>query len=124
MFKILVADDDHAIQGLIMALLAAEGFEVIGASDGSEAVALAESQRPRLIIMDISMPRMTGYEATRKIRALPDGEKFIILGLTANDHQGDYDEAYKAGCDGFMSKPFQPQALVERVMEMCNTKSH
>ncbi len=118
MLKILVADDDTAIQGLVMTMLAEEGFEVVGASDGAEAVALAESQRPRLIIMDMSMPRMTGYEATRKIRALPDGDKFIILGLTANDRPGDYDEAYKAGCDGFMSKPFQPQALVERVKEM------
>ena len=116
--KILVADDDPAIQGLIMALLAAEGFEVISACDGAEAVALAESQRPHLVIMDISMPRMTGYEATRKIRALPDGKKIIILGLTANDRQGDYDEAYNAGCDGFMSKPFQPQALIERIKEM------
>jgi two-component system cell cycle response regulator DivK len=118
MLKILVADDDPAIQGLIIAILAAEGFEVIGASDGAEAVALAESQRPHLIIMDMSMPRMTGYEATKKIRALPEGEKIIILGLTANDRQGDYDEAYKAGCNGFMSKPFQPQALIERIKEM------
>ncbi len=116
--KILVADDDTAIQEMVMALLAAEGFEVVGASDGAKAVALSESEQPHLIVMDMSMPHMTGYEATRKIRALPGGEKIIILGLTANDRPGDYDEAYRAGCNGFMSKPFQPQALVERVKEM------
>lgn len=114
---VLIADDDQDIRQLISVLLSALGVQVVTAEDGEEAVAETARVAPDLIVMDMNMPRMTGYEATRAIRKSV-GRQPKILGLTANDRPGDYDEAYEAGCDGFMSKPFAPEDLIGRIQSM------
>ena len=115
--RILVVEDTEDNRRIIGDLLTSVGYEVIEAVDGEEGVAMAESHRPDLILMDIQLPEMDGYEATRRIRAIPQLAEVPIIAVTSYALSGDEAKARAAGCDGYIAKPFSPRALLAKVRE-------
>ena len=116
MAKILIAEDSPDIRALVRMLLETEGHEVTAVTDGREAVAAARESRPELILMDLSLPVMSGWEATRHIRSDPTTAQTPILALTAHAMQGDRERAMAAGCDGFIPKPIDEETFAPRVV--------
>ena len=113
--KILIVDDDEDILDLLNYNLTKEGYKVMRAKDGIEAVDVAKKQLPEMIIMDIMMPRMDGVEACRQIRQVPELFKTHIIFLTARIEEYSEVAAFDSGADDFLSKPIKPRALVSRV---------
>ena len=114
---ILIVDDNPQNLKLAKVILAAEGYEVKTAIDAEDALRILESFRPRLILMDLQLPRMDGLELTRRLRADPARREIIIIALTAYAMKGDDEKAFAAGCDGYMSKPIDIDALPRVVAE-------
>jgi signal transduction histidine kinase/ligand-binding sensor domain-containing protein/CheY-like chemotaxis protein len=112
-YRILVADDGWAMRQLIQRLLVPLGFEVREARDGSEAVDISKQWHPHLIWMDLRMPVMDGFEATRRIKAEPDGKSTVIIAMTASSFEDPRSAARQAGCDGFLPKPFDDSDLFD-----------
>jgi signal transduction histidine kinase/ActR/RegA family two-component response regulator len=112
-YRILVADDGWAMRRLIQRLLTPLGFEVHEACDGSEALEVWKQWRPHLICMDLQMPLMDGFEATRRIKAQPGSESTIIVAVSASSFEEPRAAALEAGCDGFLRKPFDEADLLD-----------
>jgi len=108
---ILIVDDNPQNLKLARVILAAEGYEVKTAIDAEDALSILESFAPRLILMDLQLPRMDGLELTRLIKADPRRRDTIVIALTAYAMKGDDERAFAAGCDGYMSKPIDTDAL-------------
>ena len=108
---ILVVDDFDDTRLLLRTWLERKGFEVIEAENGNEAVSQAETNQPSLIIMDLEMPELDGLAATRKIRAVKSLEKVPVLAVSAYGAEQFRDDAIAAGCDEYVSTPFEPEAL-------------
>ena len=108
---ILIVDDNPANLKLARVLLAGEGYEVRTAADADEALAVLNAFHPRLILMDLQMPGMDGFELTRRLKADPETRGMVILALTAYAMKGDEERARAAGCDGYVSKPIDTRAL-------------
>jgi CheY-like chemotaxis protein len=108
---ILIVDDNPANLKLARVLLAGEGYAVRTAADAEEALHLLGDALPCLILMDIQLPGMDGLELTRRIKADPSRRHIIILALTAYAMKGDDLKAFAAGCDGYISKPIDPETL-------------
>lgn len=108
---ILIVDDNPANLKLARVLLAGEGYEVRTAADAEEALAVLQSLKPRLILMDLQMPGMDGFELTRRLKADPAMRGTVILALTAYAMKGDEEKALAAGCDGYVAKPIDTRAL-------------
>ena len=115
--RILVVDDQEDNRRILRDLLTASGFEVIEAKTGEEAVTLAEAETPDLILMDIQLPGIDGYEATRQIKAKPALRATPLIVVTSYALSGDDVKAFAAGADGYVSKPFSPRALLAKVRE-------
>ena len=115
--RILVIEDQEDNRRIVRDLLTSVGYELIEAATGEQGVALAESERPDLILMDIQLPGLDGYEATRQIRARPDLGKVPIIAVTSYALSGDDVKALEAGCDAYVTKPFSPRALLAKVRE-------
>ncbi|MCT7951758.1 PAS domain-containing protein [Ancylothrix sp. C2] len=115
LYRILVVDDGFESRYLLRNLLADVGFEVCEASNGVEAVSLAKSLQPHLIWMDMRMPVMNGYEATKKIKATAAGEATVIIALTADAFEEDRSLILAAGCDDFVSKPFRSEIIFDKL---------
>jgi two-component system cell cycle response regulator DivK len=115
--RILAVDDQEDNRRILRDLLTSAGFEVIDAVTGEDAVAVAESQRPDLILMDIQLPGIDGYEATRRIKANPALRATPLIVVTSYALSGDEAKATAAGADGYVSKPFSPRALLAKVRE-------
>ena len=115
MKKILVAEDFEVLSKLIRNALKGVEAELLEAYDGAEALRVALAEKPDLIIMDMDMPRMTGFEVTRSLRAKPEFAGLPILMLTAS---GDERTAKDAGVTAFMYKPYSPAKLREKVQEL------
>ena len=113
--KILVVDDDPAISGLISTILGKDGHEVTIARSGAEAIQVASDLHPHLILMDISMPDMDGYEATAQIKGKPDLKNTPVIFLTGRSAAEDGGRAFNAGGLTFMRKPFTAQQLRDLV---------
>lgn len=109
---VLVVDDYEDARALYAANLEEAGFNVVEASDGAEAVHVATSQPVDAIIMDLSMPRVDGWDATRQIRAAIGERPVYIIALSALDGDASRALAFDAGCDDFIAKPFLPAGLV------------
>jgi CheY-like chemotaxis protein len=108
---ILIVDDNAANLRLARMLLVGEGFEVGTAADAEEALVLLRSFRPRLILMDLQMPGMDGFELARRLKADPATRGIVVLALTAYAMKGDEERAREAGCDGYVSKPIDTRTL-------------
>src|SRR6202035_1889882 len=115
--RILVIEDTEDTRQIIRDLLTSAGYEMIEAVDGLEGVTTAEREQPDLILMDIQLPGIDGYEATRRIRAIPALAKVPIIAVTSYALSGDEAKTRAAGCDGYVAKPFSPRRLLAKVRE-------
>lgn len=114
---ILVVEDQEDNRRIIRDLLTSAGYEIIEAVTGEEGVRSAETHLPGLILMDIQLPDFDGYEATRRIKAIPALSSIPIIAVTSYALSGDDTKAFEAGCDAYVSKPFSPRALLAKVRE-------
>jgi two-component system, cell cycle response regulator DivK len=115
--RILVIEDNEDNRQIIRDLLTSLSYELIEAVDGAEGVAMAQSHRPDLILMDIQLPEMDGYKATRQIRAVPELAHVPIIAVTSYALTGDEAKARDAGCNGYVAKPFSPRELLAKIRE-------
>jgi two-component system, cell cycle response regulator DivK len=115
--RILVVEDQPDNRQILRDLFESTGYEIVEAEDGQAGVVAAKAQRPDLILMDIQLPVMDGYEATRRIKADPDLQAIPIIVVTSYALSGDDVKARAAGCDGYVTKPFSPRALLAKVKE-------
>jgi two-component system, cell cycle response regulator DivK len=112
---ILVVEDNEDNRDSLTRRLQRRGFAVVTASDGLEGVQAADNERPDLVLMDINMPDLDGWEATRQIHALAGLEKLPIIALTAHAMGGDRDRALEAGCVDYHAKPIEFDKLMEQI---------
>ena len=115
MRKILIVEDNPENWDMLSRRLKRRGFEVVIAEDGEKGVAMARSEAPDLILMDMSLPELDGWEATRQIRADPRGATVPIIALTAHAMPGDREKALAAGCDDYDSKPIDLDRLLGKI---------
>jgi CheY-like chemotaxis protein len=115
MAKILVVEDHELNRDMLARRLQRRGYEVVIAVDGHEGVALAQSERPDLILMDMSLPGLDGWAATRQLKATPGTQAIPIIALTAHAMSGDRDIAAEAGCDDYDTKPIEMPRLLAKV---------
>ncbi len=120
--SILLVDDNELNQKLIGQMLTNYGFEVITASNGLEALNTLERKHFDLILMDMQMPRMDGYETTRLIRANPIQTNIPVIAITANSHSSDRDKCLACGCTSYLAKPFRSEALVREIKYLLNNE--
>ncbi len=113
--KILVVDDDEMNRDMLSRRLLRKGYEVVLAVNGAEAIEKAASERPELILMDLSMPVLDGYEATRRLKAGVGTARIPIIGLSAHAMVGDREKALSAGCDDYDTKPVELPRLLGKV---------
>jgi two-component system cell cycle response regulator DivK len=113
--RILVVEDQEDLRGVLRDLLAGSGYSVIEAADGEAGVAKAKSDHPDLILMDIQMPVIDGYEATRRIKADPALKPTPVVAVSSFAMKGDEEKARAAGCDHYVTKPFSPMQLLRLV---------
>jgi two-component system, OmpR family, phosphate regulon response regulator PhoB len=116
--KLLIADDEDGIRRLVRITLESDNYEILEASDGDEAIMLAREHKPELILLDVMMPRRSGLEVCRALKADPQTEAIAIFMLTARVQESDLREGKAAGCDGYFVKPFSPVALMRKVDEV------
>jgi len=109
--RILIVEDNGVNRNLVRVLLQKYGYQIIEATDGEEAVEVAVREKPDLILMDIQLPRMSGYSATGILKGRRDTMDIPIIALTAKAMIGDREKALKAGCDGYISKPIDTREL-------------
>jgi two-component system, cell cycle response regulator DivK len=112
---ILVVDDNPANLKLLRMLLVGESYDVRTAGDAGEALAILQQFRPRLILMDLQMPGMDGFELTRRLKGDVATRDIVIIALTAYAMKGDEEKARAAGCDGYVSKPIDTRSFPELV---------
>jgi DNA-binding response OmpR family regulator len=115
---VLVADDDEDILLLVTTRLKRDGFEIVQASNGDEALAVARERRPDLAVLDIGMPGLDGVEVLEQIRADDDLRAMKVLLLTAKAQESDVRRGFDAGADAYVKKPFSPADLSARVREL------
>jgi two-component system, cell cycle response regulator DivK len=113
--RILVVEDTEDNRQIIRDLMTSAGYELIEAVDGIEGVATAERENPDLILMDIQLPGLDGYEATRRIKGNPALRHIPIIVVTSYALSGDDVKAFEAGCDAYVTKPFVPRELLAKV---------
>ena len=115
--RILIVEDQEDNRRILRDLLTSAGYEPIEAVTGEEGVSMAAAHRPDLILMDIQLPGLDGYEATRQIKANPDLHAIPIIAVTSYALSGDDVKAFEAGCDAYVTKPFVPRQLLAKIRE-------
>ncbi len=115
--RILVIEDTEDNRQILRDLLTAAGFDLIEAADGEAGVAMAKAHVPDLILMDIQLPVIDGYEATRRIKADPALTHIPVIAVTSYALSGDEEKTRAAGCNGYIAKPFSPRQLLSKVRE-------
>ena len=113
--KILLIEDNEMNRDMLSRRLIRRGFEVITANDGAHGVHLATTEQPHLILMDMSLPVMDGWDATRQIKANPATHTIPIIALTAHAMVGDREKALLAGCDDYDTKPVEFSRLLQKI---------
>jgi CheY-like chemotaxis protein len=120
MFKILLVEDNEMNRDMLARRLERKGYEVVIAIDGQEAVRMAQSLTPDLILMDIRLPVMDGWEAMRRIKIIPKMQSIPIIALTAHAMAGDMEKCLDAGCDDYDTKPIDLPRLLEKMQALLN----
>ncbi len=115
--RILLVEDNLDNMTLIADVLQSLNYTVIQATDGQQGLAMAEAQKPDLILMDLSLPRLDGWTAARRIKANPDLRKIPVIALTAHAMIGDRERALQAGCDDYLSKPINLRDLAAKLAQ-------
>lgn len=115
MAKILIAEDEPDIRELVLFMLRFAGYEVVAATNGEEAVQTALREKPDLILLDVRMPRMTGYDACRLMKANPDLRDVPVVFLSAKGQESEIQSGLEAGAEEYLLKPFSPAELTNRV---------
>jgi two-component system cell cycle response regulator DivK len=115
--RILVVEDQEDNRRIVRDLLTSVGYEIIEAVTGDEGVEMAGAHTPDLILMDIQLPGLDGYEAMRRIKADPALHQIPIIAVTSYALSGDDLKAQQAGCDAYVSKPFSPRVLLAKIRE-------
>ena len=116
--RILLVEDQEDARRIVRDLLAANGYTLLEATTGEDGLKQAQSERPDLILMDIQLPGMDGYEVTRLIKADPALRHIPVIAVTSYALSGDDQRAAAAGCDGYVAKPFSPRVLMARIREL------
>jgi two-component system, cell cycle response regulator DivK len=119
--KILIVEDDELNRDSLRRLLRRRGFEIVLAVDGQDGVATARAETPDLILMDMSLPVVDGWEASRQLKADPATQATPIIALTAHAMTGDRDKALAAGCDDFDTKPIDLDRLLSKIQALLAT---
>ena len=120
--KILLVEDNEMNRDMLSRRLARKGYEVVFAVDGAQGVAMASSESPDLILMDMSLPVMDGWEATRRIKADESTRAIPVIALTAHAMEGDDQKARDAGCDDYDTKPIEFPRLLGKIEALLPTK--
>jgi two-component system cell cycle response regulator DivK len=115
--RILVVEDQEDNRRILRDLLTNAGYEIIEAENGEQGLAVAARERPDLILMDIQLPLLDGYEVTRRIKADPALRAIPIIAITSYALSGDENKARAAGCDAYVTKPYSPRALLAKIRE-------
>ena len=113
--KILLVEDNEMNRDMLSRRLERKGFEVIIAVDGAMEVAMSAAERPDIILMDMSLPVLDGWEATRQVKASAETSSIPVIALTAHAMSGDKDKALAAGCDEYETKPVEFARLLEKI---------
>jgi two-component system cell cycle response regulator DivK len=116
--RILVVEDQEDLRAILRDLLTGSGYDVAEAADGRDGVAKARAERPDLILMDIQLPVLNGYEATRQIKADPNLEATPIIAVSSYAMKGDEEKARASGCDRYVTKPYGPMHLLRVIQEL------
>ena len=123
MSTLLLVEDNEMNRDMLSRRLINRGYQIIIAEDGERAVELTRSERPDLVLMDVSLPKLTGWEATRILKADPETSSIPVIALTAHTMSTDQEEAVAAGCDGFETKPVDLKVLVGKVEALLHPSS-
>ena len=118
MTKILLVEDNEMNRDMLSRRLQKNGYEVVLAIDGEEGMAKAQSELPALILMDMSLPGIDGWEATRRLKAAPQSQNIPVIALTAHAMTDDRDKALAAGCDDFDTKPVELSRLLSKIQAL------
>lgn len=118
MAKILVVEDERILAEMLTALLKTANHTTVVAADGESGLRLAASESPDLILMDMGLPGITGFDAVRRLKADAVTRLIPVLALTGHKTSGDKDDAYQAGVDGYETKPIDQDRLLERIAEL------
>jgi two-component system cell cycle response regulator DivK len=113
--KILIVDDNEDSRDLVVKVLKNRGYQIVEAVDGEDALEKAESENPDIILLDISIPKLDGYEVTRRLKSREKFKNIPIIALTAHAMKGDKEKALQAGYDGYISKPISVHELPEQI---------
>jgi two-component system cell cycle response regulator DivK len=114
--KVLVVDDNQDNRELVIKVLKSKGYLIMEAADGEIALQKLTKERPDLILMDISLPKIDGYEVTRRLKAQESFKDIPIIALTAHAMKGDREKAIEAGCDGYIPKPINVRELPDQIL--------
>ena len=115
MTKILIVEDNEMNRDMLSRRLARRGYQIVIAVDGGEGIAAASAERPDLILMDMSLPVVDGWEATRRLKAEPLTRAIPVIGLTAHAMAGDREKVLEAGCDDYDTKPVELPRLLQKI---------
>jgi two-component system cell cycle response regulator DivK len=121
--KILLVEDNEMNRDMLSRRLLKQGFEMVIAVDGEQAIDLARSEAPDLILMDISLPGLDGWEATRRLKAMPETRSIPIIALTAHAMAGDREKSLAAGCNDYDTKPIDFRRLLEKIQGFLDKKT-
>ena len=113
--RILLVEDTEDNREIVRDLMDSVGYELLEANDGAAGLAMAAEHRPDLILMDIQLPVMDGYEVTRRLKADPALWHIPIIAVTSYALSGDEEKTRQAGCDGYVAKPFSPRQLLAKI---------
>lgn len=121
--RILVVDDEMYIVNILDFSLESEGFEVLSAANGEEALRMAMDTSPDLVLLDVMMPKIDGFEVCRALKAKEETKEIPIILLTAKDRDADRKKGEEVGCDAYITKPFSPARLIEEIRGLLTTGS-
>lgn len=123
MSRLLYVEDNEMNRDMLSRRLERRGYEVLLATDGQEGVAMATADRPDLILMDMSLPVVDGWEATRRLKASPETQTIPVIGLTAHAMATDRQKCLEAGCDDYDTKPVELEQLIKKIEQLLEGRS-